>query len=222
MQKLISKAELSRLCGVSTAAITKACKKKFPGAMHGDGQRARIDANHPAVIDYIESHGGTGPESIRQDDSGKDPSPERPPSKAAQIRDASPGEYEPVPDDIEAFADMTIRELIARFGTETRFKDWLGALKTIEDIQEKRIKNAVAAGKLVSRELVERHVFGVIEASHRRLLNDSPKTITGQVYAAAKSGMELEEAESKVRLLISSQLKSVKARAEKGLRNASK
>lgn len=55
-----------------------------------------------------------------------------------------------VPENIAAFLDMSLRDLITRFGTDERFVDWLNATQKIEIIEEKRIKNAEKKGELVS------------------------------------------------------------------------
>jgi hypothetical protein len=124
-----------------------------------------------------------------------------------------------VVEDVGSVADMTIREVIKRFGTVTAFKDWLTSLKAIEDIRERRLRNEEADGRLIPREPVKHHVFGAIDAANRRLLNDSPKTIARRVYALAKTGAAIEEAEQIVREIISSQLRPVKVQAARVLRN---
>ncbi len=46
MQKLVSKAEFSRIAGVSGTAITKAAKFSLRSAMVGK----RVDSAHPAAV----------------------------------------------------------------------------------------------------------------------------------------------------------------------------
>jgi hypothetical protein len=107
---------------------------------------------------------------------------------------------------------------VKQFGSVTGFKDWLFSLKQIEDIREKRLRNEESEGRLISRELVKTHVFGAIEATNRRLLGDSPKTIARRVYALANSGVVIEEGERTVREIISSHLGLVKTQVTKALR----
>lgn len=111
----------------------------------------------------------------------------------------------------------TLRPVLARFGTERNFKDWLDALKVIEDIRAKRNNNDEQEGRLIERVLVKTHVFGAIDGSHRRLLGDFPKTITRVLYAMHASGQSIEEAEAAVREKLSILLKSVKATAKRVL-----
>lgn len=110
--------------------------------------------------------------------------------------------------------------LAARFSTQTELSDWLDRLKRVEEIREKRLKNEETEGTLIPRELVKTHVFGAIEMVNRRLLTDSPKTIARRLYALAKSGAPIEEAEEVVREIISSQLRPMKDKTVRVLRNA--
>ena len=122
--------------------------------------------------------------------------------------------------DISRYADMTLRELVDRFGSVRALKDWLEALKKIEDIREKRLNNEEVQRQLISRELVKTHVFGFLEAGNRRLLGDTPKTIARRLYALARSDQPIEEGEKLVREIIGSQLNPQKERVSKLLREA--
>lgn len=142
------------------------------------------------------------------------------PKRGRHPRPAAPArEDEGSPEDLEDLADA-IRPLLERFGTETRFKDWLDGLKKIEDIREKRLKNEETEGALIRVEPVKVLVFAAIDAAQRRVLSDAPRTIVRRVYAMAGSGTPVEEAERTVRELLGSILRPVKATAERVLRNA--
>lgn len=115
-----------------------------------------------------------------------------------------------IPDDIEKFADMTLRELIERFGSDTAFSDWLKATKSIEDINEKRLKNAKTRGELVSRDLVEHGVVGPINTAHIKLLTDGSKTMSIRVSALINSGEPPEVIEEYIKKQIRSFIRPVK------------
>lgn len=119
-------------------------------------------------------------------------------------------------DDLEELAEG-LRPLVERFGTATRFRDWLVALKTIEEIRAKRLDNEEHEGLLIERELVQVHIFGAMDATNRRLLQDFPKTVARELYAQARGGKILEEAEKTVRDLIGAQLRQVKVQASRAL-----
>jgi len=213
----ITRAELSRLAGVSDVAISKACKATLAEACDGK----RIDVDHPSVVAYLKGKGKkppklgaapTTPSAVRA----------RAPSVLLTARPRSAGPLSSTPhlgsdDDLEELADL-IRPLLERFGTEQRFKDFLASLKTIEEIRGKRLDNEENEGRLIERELVSKHIFSALESLHKRLLTDLVSTITQRLYGAVKSGMPLEEAKNMVRDIISAQLKPVKATAARVLR----
>lgn len=125
-----------------------------------------------------------------------------------------------VPEDIQAFADMTLRELVEKFGTDARFVDWLKATQTIEAINEKRLKNAQTKGELVSRQLVKVGVIEPIDSAHIKLLTDGAKTIARRATAMHDAGRELEEIEKFVADQITSFIRPVKAKVARALKDA--
>lgn len=227
MPRFVSRAELARLAGVSAAAITKACKGQLAMACEGK----RIDLDHEATRRYLDAKVGSVQSGAMEASSSAErprrsrpraPEPEQEPAVDEEpdaARFATALEHLD-PSDIDGMEDLTLREITARFGTVLAFKDWLDARKKLVDIREKDLRNAETQGVLISRDLVEHHVFGAIENANRQLLADSPKTITRRLFAMARSGAPLEEAERVVRDIISSQLRPVKATAARVLRNA--
>ncbi len=125
-----------------------------------------------------------------------------------------------VPEDIQAFADMTLRELIDRFGTEGRFVDWLNATQKIEAINEKRLKNATTKGTLISRDLVKFGVIDTFNAAHLRLMKDGAKSIAAGVVSKHSSGAELSEVEAFVSDILGSFIKPIKSKITRVLKDA--
>jgi len=220
-QKLLSKADFARIAGVSKQAVGKAMREgKLKEAAFGD----RVDQNHPDAVTYAKrrrsakgrpmadpkdiSSSGTGTNADGDPTSNGNGAPPH----AALVTDTGL--------DISRYADMTLRELVDRFGSVRALKDWLEALKKIEDIREKRLNNEEVQRQLISRELVKTHVFGFLEAGNRRLLGDTPKTIARRLYALARSDQPIEEGEKLVREIIGSQLNPQKERVSKLLREA--
>lgn len=211
-------------------AITKACR----GSLKAACVRDRIDIDHEAATAYLARHGVV----LAPADGAPTTSPKRRPPKAARptaspkmaaekaraptaSRPVPPSEEAPPPTpELDAFAEM-LAPLVQRFGTGRIFRDWLLAVKDIEAIREKRLDNDERQGRVISRELVRTHVFGAIEASNKRLLGDAPRTIARELYALAKSGAPIEEAERAVRESIGSQLAPVKTTAARMLRDES-
>ena len=212
MARLISRAELSRAAGVSDAAISKACKTTLSAACDG----RRVDVDHPDVVAYLKGKGKRPPPVYRRVVEAPEPAPAARPRPAV----AAPVAVQPGSDDDLAYLADTLQPLLERFGTQQAFRDFLVALKTVEEIRGKRLDNEETEGKLIERELVRVHVFGAIESANRQLLTDIPKTVTRTLYAYAKSGVPAETSEREVRDMLAKVLEPVKAKASKALRNA--
>lgn len=280
--KLISKAELARICGVTPATITGLTKRRLRVAMVG----SRVDLSHPDVQQYVQEKTAPQPEErvpgvdtlfeealgwCRQSDrwtasgiqrhfkigyaravrvlnqlqaaghvpkkperdlshpekpksppSGQSPALRPPPRQHWSGRRPSwqdDNELIEVPDDIEQLADLTLRELIEKFGTGYRFHDWLKSLKEIEAVNEKRIKNAQSRGKLISRHLVEVGVIDPFNSAHVRLMTDGAKAITAAVLAKHQAGISEQKIEAYVTDVVGSFIRPVKAKVERNLRH---
>ena len=125
-----------------------------------------------------------------------------------------------VPEDIAAFAHMTLRELILRFGTDAAFYDWLRATKEIEAISEKRLKNQATKGSLISRKLVQVGVIDTFNSAHLRLMKDGAKTIAASVISKHVSGSDVLEIEAYVSDILGSFIRPVKGKISRILRDA--
>lgn len=276
VKKLVSKAELSRIAGVSAAIVTRRVKDTLKPAVEGK----KINLNHKVVKEWLESKKEHGPATgidplyqiaidlckskneftpnilrnglkigasrsnkifkmiqaagIFKTETIQPPAPPPPP-------DITPGIQHPtktkkyhalkklnesdqiihdIPDDIRAFIDMTLKELIQRFGTDVAFLDWLKATKSIEDINEKRLKNAVTQGELVSRDLIKIGVIDPINAAHIKLLTDGAKTIARRVTAMHGAGRSLEDCEKFVADQMTSFIRPIKSKVARALKNA--
>lgn len=205
--KRITKSQFARLCGVSPSAITKACRGRLKDALHRD----RVDADHPAALAYLEAH-KKGNGKPRRNGAQRPVTGQNLPVVAivqpAVVHDEQ---------NLGAYADMTVREIVNQFGTERVFKDWLEAHSKIEDVEQKRIRNQEYRGELVRREMVQRTVFSAWEDSNRRLLGDIPRTLVARLYAAALSDVSKEDSERVVKEIISGVLRNVKETAERAL-----
>ena len=123
-----------------------------------------------------------------------------------------------IPEQISKYADMSLRSTIEKFGTAPRFKDWLGAMKEIVVIEDRNLKIAETKGRLVSRDLVQKHIVGEIDAAHIKLLRDGSKTIAVRVTAMVGSGAEPNDIERMVSELISSFIKPMKVKVTRAIR----
>lgn len=240
MPKLVSRAELSRIAGVSDVAISKACKRALAPACVG----VRVDLDHPAVVAYLQRR--AAPEQPAP--TANRPAPAKQPASAAASRRVPPKQPvkaqpdRPSPDhqprdqrapsahaqqmpkppknveDIDQYGHMSLHDIAQRFGSMTAHADWLDMRKTQVDIREKEIKTGALEGKLVPRDWVMTHVFGALERAFKQLLQDAPKTIARRIYGMAKAGASTEEAEKVLREIISSNLRPAKETAARAAR----
>ncbi|HKY40799.1 MAG TPA: hypothetical protein VJN18_32915 [Polyangiaceae bacterium] len=246
--RLISRADLARLAGVSRPAITKACDGKILGAAcQGD----RVDLDHELVAAYLKKQGKKvppvgAPRSTKR--AARAPTPSRPPPSApaggadaagtdppkrGRGRPRNPpedptekaGHMRPPPGVVEG-SNQDLKQLsdgllpyVERFGTDLRMGDWLEQIKNIELIREKRLKNGQTEGGLISRELVKTHIIGAVESAIKRLLGDAAKTIAAKTFNVFRSGGGLEEAQRATREEISKQIKPVKDKVARNLRH---
>lgn len=170
---------------------------------------------------------GLVPAPIPREKPGDRPTPVLPPDRSHTPAKPTPAAAEPIddvladiPDEIAEVADMTLRQVVAKYGTMSRFADILRALKSIEDIHEKRLKNAQTDGTLVTRKLVKVGIVDVFNSAHLRVMADGAKTITAGVISKHAAGAELPEIEAHVSDVLGSFFKPVKGKITRALRNA--
>lgn len=124
-----------------------------------------------------------------------------------------------IPENLAAYADMTIKEVCYKFGTAPRFVDYLKAMKEIGLIAEREIKLAEIKGMLVSRQLVQEQVIEKFDEAHMKLLRDGSKTISVQVTAMVNAGEPIEEIEKFIAEKITDFIRPAKSKITKALRH---
>jgi len=228
MSRLVSRSELARLAGVSPAAVSKACKKGLAEAVVGK----RVDLDSPLVTEYLRKKGvdptslghfaATGPSGK----TSRSPSEDDPAEEADSPGEPGPDDKPPPapappasPESIEAIADLTVREVVERFGTDASLVNYVNALKVIEQTRWQRIKNEREEGRLIPKEYVKTHVLAVIDGANRGLLIDAPKTLARRLYAAAKADVPVEEAEQIAKEINGSHIRAVKDKCVRALRD---
>lgn len=129
-------------------------------------------------------------------------------------------ELREIPADLAKLADWTIRDVIHRWGTDTAFVDWLKAVKEIEMVAERRLKNAQARGELISRHVVKSGMIDTLDGAFTRMLTDGAKTIATRAHSLVKTGAGVQEIEDLVAKQLSTFIKPTKAKITRVLRNA--
>jgi hypothetical protein len=201
MPRVVSQSAFAKMAGVSRGAVTQALDGRLKPAAVG----RRVDADHPAAIEYLQNQQTTPIEMT--------------PEERDMFEKWAPGTPQTA-SDIARVKNKSIVEVVKQHGTQFQYFEWLKALKLIEDVTTSKLKNEQTTRGLISRELVEGHVMGLIDASWRKLLTDSAKNIAHRTHSLVKSGAEPEELEAAVREILSSQLKALKTKAIKTLKNA--
>lgn len=217
VKDLITQAEFARRAGVATSSVSEAMKKKLKHASIGKF----VDVNHPDAVAYLAKKRGKKSAEARPlvrdisltPLSGDD-------SQDLDIIENMPSFINLKADTINNLLSMTLKEIIEQFGNEIRFKNWLDAARKLIDMRLKLIELDNKQSTLISRDVIEKHIFGYWDGLQGRLLSDAPRSITTRITGMVKAGSSQEEAEKVVRDLISSQIKSAKDKAIKVLKNA--
>lgn len=194
MPKLGSRSDLAKLAGVGKSAITEATKPGGPLAAARVGQS--IDLEHPDCLAYLKRAAKRRQKRKVAEAQASESDPDL---VAAQDDDTAA--------ELAEIGGMTIREVVDEFGTKHAFAHWLEALKRMEDIRKLRLSNDETEGALIRREFVKTYLFGAVDSMTRRLLNDLPATAVASIYASARAGEPVEDAERALVGLISDTLK---------------
>jgi hypothetical protein len=230
------------MAGTSGAAVTKACKSKLADALVGE----MIDIGHPVAEEYLKKNRGKATKSTNggkatsrargsrrdtkrasaQTPENLDPTLKQPKLKGPaavrerkkrQAAEQGPPGNNPIPEHLSPYVDLTLRELITRFGTDYQFVEWLKAINLIEGIQEKRLKNLKTQGELIHRQLVEDYLISPINTAHTQMLADGAKTLAAKAIELRDSGDGAVEIEKEIRDRLSSFIKPMKRKIKKAL-----
>jgi hypothetical protein len=222
----LSRAEFARRAGRARSSVTEACAGPLAAACLSAG---RIDAAHPDVAVWARARGidpavlvsplaSPGAVKARSDEATLSSGSDAPQPRPTRARIEPPAPPINGPDDVTDLYHWTFGHVLDTFGSSRAMQDWLDARKTAAEIAKLELALATTRADLIPREAVRTHVFGLIDGTFRRLLQDSPKTIARRVYAMANAGEPAEKAEELVRDTISSVLRPIKEGAARTLR----
>jgi hypothetical protein len=224
VHKVVSRAEFARMCNVTSSAISVACRTG--GSLFDAICGRRIDVNHASAIAYRKNETGVRKpkknvvKKVKPKTVLKKPEEKKPSGWTAKNNDKQgidPAKAVDLPKNIEAYADMTICEVIDRFGTTPAFVDYLKAMKEIETIRGKKIQNAESEGVLIHRDLIKVALIDPIESAHIKLLTAGVKTIARRLKAMVEAGRTMYDLEELVTDQISSFIKPVKEKTKRTL-----
>jgi len=90
--------------------------------------------------------------------------------------------------DMTRLENLTVKEIVMKFGTVQGFKQWVDALRSISDYQYRDIRIQESRGDLIPRAVVESQVFPLIDVCFQRLVTDMPDTLCKQIIARVEGG----------------------------------
>lgn len=213
---VVSQKEAAELWGLNPATVCRWAKPGGPLAAAKVGNK--LDTDHPAVAAFIAGRAASKPNAKQHKFSEQlvAEAAKRTTGKA-RVSDVSAEE------NFAFFAqlgDLTIRQIAEKYPGHAQLNEYLKAWDLYEGARKKQLANDSLRGELVARHLVETFVFGFIEESHRKLLNDATKTIVRRAFALANSGQSLEEAERMAKDTVTSILRPVKQKIVQRLKEA--
>jgi len=180
---------------IGRADVARLCGGNAPEVTEGSPPpKVLIDPAHPDAERWVAKHRGK-PEEDRR------------------------GELA-APRNIRDLLGLTLQQVTDRHGSSAVFLDWLQARKliaTVDSLEQRRLRER---GELISRALVDRHVFGAYDALHRQLLHEAAATIAARCYELCRAGSPVEEAEQAACGIVSDHLKGVDRKIRAGLRGA--
>jgi hypothetical protein len=233
--RCISKSELARWCGVTRQRIGAIVKRgDLDPAMDSKG---RVDVHHPVAAAWLEERGVNVPAvPVPQPGAKKRRKPKRraaPKAKQKPAPSASttsdPPTPPPIPEpppgmppldavtEVTEIAELTVREVIDRWGGLEGLSDWLSIREQIGKVFKLEVQNAQLRGQLVDRGLIERQVVAYIDGLHRRLLRDAARTLGIRTRSAVESGESPEAVELLIRDVLSQQIKGLKGAMRRAL-----
>jgi hypothetical protein len=212
--------------GVGTARATRIFNMMALAELVPLKEEAVKPKKKPAAKPHVRGHAAKKAKA-KKAAAAQDPKPEPrgvpPEPKATDNTPPPPNmiDKDIVPEDIRVFADLTLRTLIEKFGTDVRLNDWLKATKTIEEIADKRTKNSVARGELIERDFIAGQIFALLDVAFKRLVSEVPKTVAGEVVALAENGGDdvMIEVERTIRASNGDAIKATKAAILRRMKN---
>lgn len=163
---LVNPAKLAQIANVSERAVRKACGTGGPLA---DARRARgrIDLDHPSTRAWLEEHGA-------------DPDTSIPPPVTRTAKELAAQLGATAADPLERIADMSLREISARYGSDLAFHGWVRARKELAMARVHEERLAKLSGQLIGRDRVQL-LFDALDLLVLRLARDAAITIARDV-----------------------------------------
>ena len=89
---------------------------------------------------------------------------------------------------IKDLEDLTVREVVMRYGSVDGFKRFVESLKNIAEYKHREIRVRQQRNELIERDKVAGVIFPMIDVAFSRLVSDVPDTLAKLVIARVESG----------------------------------
>ncbi len=206
-----SQSKTAIILGVSRQAVQKLCKGKFFPAVGTEGRdKGKVNLWHPIVQQHKAEI-----ESKKNPDTG--PAPGKPVNKTPKKSTEANG-HNNTEVTFEEIENLTIKEVVERYGGISGFKTYVEALEKISSWKGKEQKYLERRKQLVSINPVARSLYSLVDSGFRRVL-EYPTTVTDQLTAIALSKKKTSRIDmiALQEEMLSRILKGVKKEVLKGL-----
>jgi len=217
MMRVVSQSNLARLGGVKVAVLWQLVVRGRLAAARVElgGRKNAVNVDHPLVIEWLADHGCNNVDDkytklvepvpdIKRAKKNKynepkpklKPKPEPKAEKVPRRETMTDGQrrYFNIEQthigghSVEDLADLTVKEIVTRYGSVDGFKRFVDSLKTISDYNFRELRTQERRGELIERERVSGVLMQVIDVAFRRLVSDVPANISQQVLACVQTG----------------------------------
>ncbi len=121
----------------------------------------------------------------------------------------------PLPQHIAKYGHKSLYELVAMFGSDLAFYEWMKGAELLEKVLERQRKNAEGMNLLVNQEVFKIGIFEPIDTLLRNILTDGADNIVQQVMALTKAGCTEVECKKYFVEIITSFIRPMKTKIKK-------
>lgn len=232
--RLVSRGELARRLTCSRALVYRHTE---PGKRMGNAViEGMVDLNHPDAAKFCAQYGYQEPDgasiaaaarvaTVKQVAAAalSPPASTPAPSVGRSVPVvAVDNEFEDGKSDEERtaneFMDMSLRELVGRYGTQSQFKNVTAAVKNLIQMRGYEEEQARKRGEYIHRVHAER-LIAMVDGLQKALLTDAVSNMSNKAAVQIRAGAEKTEIEGAMRDTISRTIKLSKSQIVRSLRD---
>lgn len=183
--RYLGKKEFAIFLELTPGAITNKFPREAPGVVMN-----KIDLTHPKILEYIEIKGYKDKPLIIT-------TPVFDLSVQPKINNDQKNDQDiaasiPIPINIpkiqtpEELENLTLSEIVEKYGHLKEFKQYTSTLKELEVLREKKLKNDFRRDQLIDKKTEAKLLFEVLETLFSGLLNDGAMSLSQRVLAIAQ------------------------------------